>query len=164
MRWLNHVYSICLMTALAATVVLPAGAGTYSNEQFGYSIRYPSTLLRPVDMHSDAGQAFAAVAGHAGFRVFAASRKGRSPQEMADDAQTVCPSGHRVYRVARARLIAISCIARDRIIYQKSLLRGNLAITVRGEYPASERATWDPVVTSIARSMAAIPEAADYPG
>jgi hypothetical protein len=152
------------MTALAAVAALPAKAGTYSNEQFGYSIHYPSALLRPIKTHSDAGQAFIAVAGDAAFRVFAASRKGQSPQEMADDAQAVCPGARPFYRVAKPRLIAISCTAGDRIIYQKSLLRGNLAITVRGEYPAAERETWDPVVTSIARSMSADPIDADYPG
>lgn len=164
MRQLNHLHLICLMTALAAMAAAPAAAGTYSNPQFGYSIRYPSALLRPIKTHSDAGQAFAAVKGHAGFRVFAASRKGRSPQEMADDAQAACPGPRPYYRVAKQRLIAISCTAGDRIIYQKSLLRGDLAITVRGEYPAAERETWDPVVTSIARSMSAVPETADFPG
>jgi hypothetical protein len=164
MRPLKHLHSICLAVALASIAALPVRAGTYSNQQFGYSIRYPSELLRPIDTHSDAGQAFAAVSGDAGFRVFAASRKGRSPQEMADEAQAVCPGPRPFYRVAKPNLIAISCTAGDRIIYQKSLLRGDLAITVRGEYPAAERETWDPVVTSIARSMSAAPEDADYPG
>src|SRR5581483_2328240 len=113
MRRLKHLYPICLTTALASTAALPAEAGTYSNEQFGYSIRYPSALLRPIRTHGDAGQTFAAVAGDAGFRVFAASRKGRSPRKMADDAQAACPGARPFYRVAKPRLIAISCTAGD---------------------------------------------------
>jgi hypothetical protein len=157
MRRLRPLIVICPVTLLALIAALQARAGTYANQQFGYSIRYPSSLLQPVASREPEGQAFAAVAGHAGFRVFATRLNGRSPQELADQAQAICPGGRPMYRVAKSRLVAISCKAGDHIIYQKSLLRGNLAITVRGEYPAAERVTWDPVVTSIARSMSAAP-------
>ncbi|MBV8800680.1 MAG: hypothetical protein JO208_12835 [Alphaproteobacteria bacterium] len=139
-----------------------AYAGTYTNPQFGYSIHYPSKLLRPLASHTAEGQAFAAVVGHAGFRVFAARRNGQSPQEFADDAQTVCPGSQPSYHVAKARLVAISCRAGDHIVYQKSQLRGDYAVTVRAEYPAKERWIWDRVVTSIADSMSAAPMDTSY--
>jgi hypothetical protein len=164
MRPLKPLILICLAAFLAATAARQAQAGTYENRQFGYSIRYPSSLLEPVATHRPEGQAFAALAGQAGFRVFATRLNGRSPQEMADQAQAICPAGRPTYRVTKPRLVAISCVAGDHIVYQKSLLRGDLAITVRGEYPAAERGTWDPVVTSIAHSMSAAPLDADYPG
>ena len=78
---------------------------------------------------------------------------GRSPSEIAKDAQAICPDGRPSYRVVKPTLVAVSCKVGDHIVYQKSLLRGNLEVTVRGEYPQSERDIWDPVVTSIARSM-----------
>jgi hypothetical protein len=161
---LKHLGLIFVVAIAMTAAALPAQAGTYTNQQFGYSIRYPSSLLRPLKTHSAAGQAFAPVAGHAGFRVYAAPLNGRSPQQLADDAQAVCPGGRPSYRVAKVTLVAISCRSGDHIVYQKSLLRGDRAITVRGEYPADERWIWDPVVTSIARSMSTAPEEADYPG
>jgi len=43
--------------------------------------------------------------------------------------------------VVKPALVAVSCRAGDHIVYQKSLVRGDIEITVRGEYPASERQT-----------------------
>jgi hypothetical protein len=148
---------IALLPAMASAAAAQFAQGTYANRQFGYSVRYPAAMLRPVAGHSPEGQAFASTAGHAGFRVFAAQLKGRAPQDLANDAQAICPSGRPSYRVVKPAVVAVSCRAGDHIVYQKSLVRGDIEITVRGEYPASERGTWDPVVTSIARSMRAAP-------
>jgi hypothetical protein len=145
--------ALLLVTGTAAAP--QTDEGVYRNERLGYSIRYPASLLKPVG-GSDAGQAFAATSGTAGFRVFAAPLAGRSPQTLADETQRVCP-GKPEYRVAKPTLVAVSCETGDHIVYQKSLLRGGLQITVRGEYPTRERARWDPVVTSIARSMSVTP-------
>jgi hypothetical protein len=107
--------------------------------------------LKPVGGNAE-GQAFTATSGDAGFRVYGWPQDGRSPEQLADEAQRACP-GKPHYRVVKPGLAAVSCEKGDHILYQKSLLRGGLAITVRGEYPIRERARWDPVVTSIARSM-----------
>jgi hypothetical protein len=142
----------CLLVGFTAAAAAQSGFALYSNARFGYSIRYPVSLLKPIAGHGNAGQAFAAVSGHAGFRVFAAPLSGRSPQQVASEAQRICP-GAPDYRVVKPALIAVSCRTGDHIIYQKTLLRSGLEITVRGEYPTRERDIWDPVVTSIARSM-----------
>lgn len=140
-----------LLWALASAASAQGDEAVYRNDRLGYSIRYPASLLKPVGGSAE-GQAFAATSGDAGFRVFAAPLAGHSPQQLADDAQAACP-GKPHYRVVKPWLAAVSCEAGGHIIYQKSLLRGGLAITVRGEYPTRERARWDPVVTAIARSM-----------
>jgi hypothetical protein len=146
--------AILLLLAITSTANAEAGSASYVNERYGYAIRYPASLLKPA-AHADSsdGRAFTSIMGHAGFRVFATPMANRSPAQIADEAQRICPGGRPSYRVAKATLVAISCKSSDHIVYQKSLLRNGLAITVRGEYPARERATWDPVVTSIARSM-----------
>ncbi len=157
------LFRTVLLAALSSAAAAQTYAGTYTNREFGYSIRYPSNLLRPATTATPEGQTFAPVVGHAGFRVYAARLNGQSPQDLADAAQTICPGGRPSYRVAKARLIAISCRAGDHILYQKSLLRGDLEVTVRAGYPAKERWIWDRVVTSIADSMSAAPVSADYP-
>jgi hypothetical protein len=143
---------IFLLAAISTAAAAHADDAVYTNDRLGYSIRYPASLLKPVGSNESGGQAFAAASGKAGFRVFAAPLAGRTPQQLADEAQRVCP-GQPDYRVVKPMLVAVSCETGGHIIYQKSLLRGGLQITVRGEYPTRERARWDPVVTSIARSM-----------
>lgn len=149
--------AVCLLVAITAAAAAEDADALYQNKRLGYSIRYPISLLRPIANYSSDGQAFAAVSGNAGFRVFGAPLAGRSPQQLANDAQRICPGARPDYRVVKPTLVAISCETGDHIIYQKSLLRGGLQITVRGEYPARERARWDSVVTSIARSMSVSP-------
>ncbi|HEY1961807.1 MAG TPA: hypothetical protein VGG69_05280 [Rhizomicrobium sp.] len=145
---------IFLLLAISVAAGADPDFATYANQHYGYSIRYPASLLKPVKNTDDgAGQAFAAISGDAAFRVAARPLAGRSPKELADEAQQICPGERPYYRVAKQGLAAVSCQTGDHIVYQKSLLRNGLEIRVRGEYPARERATWDPVVTSIARSM-----------
>lgn len=144
--------TIVLLLAITTTAAAQEDYAVYRNERLGYSIRYPAWLLKPVG-GSSVGQPFAAVSGNAGFRVFGAPLNGRSPQQLADAAQRICPQSRPDYRVVQPTLVAVSCRTGDHIVYQKSLLRGGLEVTVRGEYPVDERARWDPVVTAIARSM-----------
>ena len=143
-----------VVVLLGFTVAAPAQEtdAIYRNDRLGYSIRYPAALLKPVG-GSSIGQPFAAVSGNAGFRVFGAPLNGRPPQQLAREAQRICPGARPDYRVVKPVLVAVSCRTGDHIVYQKSLLRGGIEVTVRGEYPIRERARWDPVVTSIARSM-----------
>lgn len=147
-----------ILAAAALASVSSKAAGeephlaSYVNESYGYAVRYPVSLLQPVTKSSE-GQSFASRSGHAGFRVFAKDRAKGSPSDLADDVQHVCPKGMASYRVAKPMLVAVSCRVGDHIIYQKTMLRDGLEISVRGEYPVDERATWDPVVTTIARSM-----------
>jgi len=146
---------LCLLVALATAAAAQEAYAEYRNAQLNYSIRYPALLLKPVS-RGPVGAAFAAKSGNAGFRVFAAPLAGRSPQQLASEAQRIC-QGAPDYRVIKPFLVAVSCETGDHIIYQKSLLRAGLEITVRGEYPTRERARWDRVVTSIARSMSVFP-------
>ncbi|MBV9570289.1 MAG: hypothetical protein JO056_03520 [Alphaproteobacteria bacterium] len=155
MKALTYLSLICLLTEIGSDALAQGVTGTYSNRQFGYSIRYPAALLRPLSTHSAEGQAFTSLTGHAGFRVYAIHLNGRSAEDVADEAQAICPDRRPSYRIVKPTLAAISCKVGDHIVYQKSLLRRDIAITVRGAYPIAERAKWDPVVTSIAHSMAA---------
>jgi hypothetical protein len=145
---------VLLLLAMTGTAAAGPDLTTYTNQRYGYSIRYPASLLKPVANTDDgAGQAFAAISGHAAFRVAARPLAGQTSKDVADEAQQICPGARPYYRVAKEGLAAISCQTGDHIVYQKSLLRDGLEIRVRGEYPARERQVWDGVVTSIARSM-----------
>ena len=143
-----------LLLTISATGLAAEDLTTYTNQRYGYSIRYPAALLKPVKNTDDGtGKAFASISGHAAFRVAARPLTGQTSKQVADEAQQICPGARPYYRVAKQGLAAISCQTGDHILYQKSLLRNGLEIRVRGEYPARERQIWDGVVTSIARSM-----------
>jgi hypothetical protein len=52
-------------------------------------------------------------------------------------------------------MVAISCEAGAKIIYQKTLMHDGLATTLTASYPTSEKAIWNPIVAAMAASMTA---------
>jgi hypothetical protein len=131
----------------------------YVNSRYDYSISYPPSLLK-LQLEPDAGDGtvFEAVKGTAQFRIFAG---GMAPDvndtsaAAAKTAEEKCPGHRATYRVVKPRLAAISCAIGPDILYSKTLLRGGVATTFMGMYPAKERTTWDGVVAAMSRSMTA---------
>lgn len=148
------------LSLLTVSVSAPAPLfATYVNGRYDYAISYPSNLLK-LQPESDAGdgRVFEAAKGAAQFRVFAGGTVPEindTPGAAARSAEEKCPSHRATYRVVKPRLVAISCTVGPNILYSKTLLRGSVATTFMGTYPAKERAIWDPVVAAMARSMTA---------
>jgi hypothetical protein len=104
------------------------------------------------------GVVFDAVKGTAQFRIFASGTVpdiNDTPRAVAKSAEAKCPGHRAAYRVVKPGLAAISCTVGTDILYSKTLLRDGVATTFMGNYPLVERATWDPVVAAMARSMTA---------
>jgi len=150
---------------LSAALVAGSGASgaslqdTYANSRYDYSISYSPALLKP-QPESDAGdgRVFEAKKGTAQFRIFAGgivSDINDTPKAAAKSAEEKCPGHRAVYRVVKPWLAAVSCTVGTDILYSKTLLRGGVATTFMGTYPARERAIWDAVVAAMARSMTA---------
>ena len=52
--------------------------------------------------------------------------------------------------------MAFSCITpAGRVLYQKTLIHRDVLSTVRIEYPAADRKTWEPLVAQISGSLTA---------
>jgi hypothetical protein len=156
---MRHIlFSASLIVASGATVAAPL-QDIYVNSRYDYSISYPAALLK-AQPESDAGDGtvFDATKGTAQFRIFAG---GTAPDindtstAAAKSAEEKCLGHHAAYRVVKPRLAAISCTIGPNILYSKTLLRDGVATTFMGTYPVKERATWDPVVAAMARSMMA---------
>ncbi|HEY3778206.1 MAG TPA: hypothetical protein VGL35_09115 [Rhizomicrobium sp.] len=157
------VWPMLALAALGFAMMPPsAQAAMYVNARFGYSIVYPDNLLvaeRESD-NSDGG-AFHARRGPAKMSVWGSYRD--EDTEKTSDAiarlyETDCGAGKVTYRVVKPRLVAFSCVnAAGRIIYQKTLIDGDVLRSMRFEYPYADRATWDPVIKQVAGSLSAVP-------
>jgi hypothetical protein len=152
-----------LVFALTALGGVPASGGgtlaTYANARFGYTVEYPADLLAPQpEAENGDGRAFNAKTGKAQILVYGGyNALSESPAEMAQRAEDDCAGHHAQYRVAKPGLVAVSCVTKDGILYQKTLIHGDTLTTLRATYPASDRKQWDGVVAAMARSMAAPP-------
>ena len=148
-----------LLSLAVLGLALPAQAASgalYANARFGYTVQYPADLLVPEREADNAdGRQFHAREGSARLAVWGAyNAESLSPRELAARDMTDCAGGTVSYRVAKARLIAFSCITPGgQVIYQKTLIRADVLATVRFDYPLAERARWDPVVGRVASSL-----------
>ena len=150
--------------AFAALAVVPASGrssmATYANARFGYTVEYPSSLLVPQgEPENGDGQAFNAKTGTAKILVYGGyNALSESPVELAQRAENDCASHRAPYRVVKPKLVAISCVTGENILYQKTMIEGDTLTTLRATYPAAERKVWDDVVAAMSRSLVPAPD------
>lgn len=143
---------LVLVQALAGA----ANAATYANARFGYWLDYPAQLMVPGrEADNGDGREFHAHHGAAKMAAWGGyNALDQSPAQIAQDYEKGCRGGKIGYRVARPRLVAFSCVMPGgRVLYQKTLIGGDVLATIRFDYPLAERATWDPVVNMVAGSL-----------
>lgn len=146
--------SLFIFTSLLASAAF-AGAqvrySPYANARFGYSIEYPSTLLKmqPPPANDD-GRTFRSADGKTELRVWAGyNATEQTLREKYDDDLT--SSGANVtYKTILKDGFAFSGLVGDDIIYQKTLFRrgdgGGAFYTFTIRYPRSEAKRFEPVV------------------
>ncbi len=160
--------SLLLTTTLILSAVLSANAQakyrTYTNDRFAFSIEYPSDLLKmqPPPANND-GRTFKSKDGTIEMRAWGQHNAlERNLAEEYDESVKVCGNAS-VYKVFYERYFVISCTVNGRIFYQKTLNRGTTApevfYTFTIEYPRSQKAKMDAVVTRISRSFKFDPDA-----
>ena len=137
-----------------------AWAATYANARFGYSVTYPDDLLIPErEADNSDGRAFHVRHGAARMSVWGAYRDEASegtPDAIARLYQADCGGGKITYKIVKPRLVAFSCVTpAGQIIYQKTLIGGDVLRWVRFDYPYSDRAAWDTVVRQVSSSLRA---------
>jgi hypothetical protein len=134
----------------------PAFAVTYANARFGYTIAYRGDLLiaEPEADNGD-GRSFHARHGAAKLLVWGSNRDAdESPTVIARQYQGDCAAGKIAYSVVKPKLVAFSCVtAKGDILYQKTIIGDDRLCSLRFDYPAAERATWDGVVKEVSASL-----------
>ena len=157
MRFAVPFSTASLIAAVAMAGAAPAADAVYVNARFGYELSYPTDRLvaQPEASNGD-GRRFRARDGSAEMAVWGGyNALEQSPAALARAVvDTDCGGRTPALRVARADLVAVSCLKADgRIVYQKTLIHSDVLTTLRFDYPAAERATWDPVVKRVSASM-----------
>lgn len=137
-----------------------ARAATYANVRFAYSISYPADLLIPErEADNGDGRAFHARKGTAKMTVWGSYRNEdleATPDAILREYNVDCGASVMTYKVVKSGLIAFSCVTTaGRIIYQKTILNGDVLRSVRFDYPYSDRAVWDQVVSRVSGSLRA---------
>ncbi len=126
---------------------------TYSNARFGYSISYPSSLLKPQGEEANGdGQVFRGKGAE--MRVFGSNMllnetlSGEYRALLREKGPSV------TYKVLKGSFFVISGKSGGRIYYQKTVENADGAfITFMIEYDESRRATYDAAVTKMVRSF-----------
>ena len=155
--------SLVIVALVTAAALGQSKYSTYNNSRFGYSIQYPSDLLKMQDeAENGAGTTFVSKDGSSEMRVWgqhnAPSRSVRSEYVEALKRSDT----NFTYKSLLKNGFAISGTSGDKIYYQKTLYRpakGGVFYTFTIEYPASERAKYDAVVQRIVKSFKFDPSA-----
>lgn len=127
----------------------------YTNERFGASIEYPAALFPDPAEHSTNGD---------GIRLSNARSRAVLSVWGSNNAldQTpylaICMSGcpGETYRLDRPSVAVSSGLTDGRIYYEKCIANGRSAESFhcfRLEYPASDKASFDPVLARMAKSL-----------
>jgi hypothetical protein len=151
--------SVPIMVACAfalPAVAAPAAMLRYDNARYGYSIAYPAELIPEPESANDDGRAFHSSDGQVRVLVWANyNALSQTPTELAKQAEGDCGASPSYQRIA-ANFFAMSCVADTRIIYQKTLIHGDLTMSFLITYPVSAGAQWGAVTTLMANSMRAL--------
>lgn len=146
--------AVSLIFVLLLTVI---GVGqtykTYTNERFGYSISYPSSLLKPQgEAENGDGQIF--LGRGIEMRVFGSNLL--LNETLAAEYKAILKEkGSAVtYKIRKSSFFVISGKENGKIFYQKTMVNDDGAfITFMIEYDESRRSTYDAAVTKMVRSF-----------
>lgn len=156
---LHALASAFFFTALFAISQARAGETQhYVNARFGFAVDYPAdTFAMDPPPDNDDGRIFRATSGHARFSVSGSyNATNQTAAEIADDAARDCLHNP-AYRLVRRHVAVISCETPDGIVYDKTLLAGDVRVNFHITYPDAERERWDRVTADIANSLKILP-------
>jgi len=155
---LSVVLLSCLLTTSSAASGQPSTSerwNTYANARFDYSISYPSLLVPQGESMNSDGQVFLSH-DKAELRVWGSNNA--LNQSLADVYQQAISDveqdrGSVSYKVLHSDFFVVSGTRNKKIVYQKTLLRGDVFKTFTFSYPASSKAVYDSITTRIANSF-----------
>ena len=126
---------------------------TYTNVRFAYSLCYPADVLTPQgEAENGDGQKFLSRDSRAQALVYGSNNVlDQSVSETySDELQADEKAGIKVtYRVVKPGYFVVSGSGAGKIIYQKTVLVGDVFKTLRLEYPEDQKAVFDPIVSTM---------------
>jgi hypothetical protein len=141
---------------------------TYGNVRFGYLVDYPSQLLiaGPEADNSD-GLKFASKQGDADIRVWGQYNVLDSSPRAAlkSDIGDACADQKTAYEVRKPAMFAFSCTSpKGRVIYEKTIIRGDTFVVLYLDYAKEEQEKWAPVIKQMSGSLRFSERFATEPG
>ena len=130
---------------------------TYQNARYNYAIAYPSTLAPQGESDNGDGQAFRSHDGTVELRVWGSHNisnqtlKEAYAEAIAEIGST--GGGYAKYKFLGRDFFVVSGPQGGRIIYQKTIFRGDVIKTFRIEYPMASQATYDAITARVSRSF-----------
>lgn len=149
--------SLVLLSSFATNAFQKAERwNTYANARFNYSISYPSSLAAQGESANGDGQVFRSGDGAAELRVWGSNNALNQTLEAAyQEAITDLEQhgGSVSYKLLRGNFFVVSGRQGNTIVYQKTLLRGDVFKAFTFTYPAGAKSTYDSITTRIANSF-----------
>ena len=123
---------------------------TYTNDRFGFSVCYPSDLLRlEAAPDNNDGQTFV---GSNGAKIAAWGSWNATDQTLADSAREDEKSlGHVTYKAIREGFYVISGRKGDQIFYKRTALANGKFSAVQLTYPAADSALWNAISARVSQ-------------
>ena len=159
----HSVLLVLSVVALTGAALPQTRWAPYANARFGYSIEYPSSLLKmqPPPANDD-GRTFLSADGKTELRVWAGFNALNQTLKQKYDADLAASGAEITYKTLLKDGFAFSGLAGDDIIYQKTLHRrdqGGLFYTFTIRYPQSDAKRYDPIVRRLVATFRYHPKA-----
>ncbi len=134
-------------------------AGTYTNEQLGYSISYPKEILLPEESSANGEeQIFKAASGKAELRIYSDRRVDKSGAPLsfntAYEEDIADKKGRQIAHSALSpNYYVISGLDVDMLYYQKTIFTKGALVTAVLKYPKEEKDTYNAMISPIFNSF-----------
>lgn len=126
---------------------------TYTNVRFAYSICYPADVLTAQgEAENSDGQKFLSKDGRGHALVYGSNNAlGQSVSEAYSDEQEVEEkAGIKItYKLLKPNYFVVSGSGKGKIIYQKTVLAGEVYKTLHLEYPEDQKQAFDSIVSAM---------------
>ncbi|MBI4748693.1 MAG: hypothetical protein HY774_09390 [Acidobacteria bacterium] len=155
------ILGILLTLLPGITGVLSAGQlqyKVYHNARFDYSISYPAKILFPQGEATNGdGQRFLSKDGKAELIVYGSHNAldQTLTDVFLDEQRRTEAHPHRTvtYKLLKTDWFVVSGFEDETIFYQKTMLKRGIFKTFRITYPKTQKSTFDPITTVIAKSF-----------
>lgn len=133
-------------------------AGTYTNEQLGYSISYPKEILLLQDSGNGEEQIFKSAEGKAELRIYSDKRVDKSGTPLsfntAYEEDIADKKGRQIAHSALSpNYYVISGLDQDMLYYQKTIFTKGALVTAVLKYPKEEKDTYNAMLSPIFNSF-----------
>jgi len=154
---------VALTSAVLFASALSAGADLaytqYINLRYHYAVSYPAAILTPQgEPDAGDGQSFLSKGRDVEMSVWGSYNVLDETIRSRFGDQTRGKNGASLDRKVTFKRLAknwfvVSGSSGENIFYEKTILEGNVFITVAFSYPAAAKTSWDPILATVSKSL-----------